>query len=56
MEGLREGELAALHEALEQQSVSLAKAGMVASLPARTSLIASAAPKVCLSGCVCGGR
>jgi replicative DNA helicase Mcm len=42
---IKEEEMAAMHEAMESQSVSVAKAGIVARFRAKTSILAAANPK-----------
>lgn len=46
-DGLREDARAAIHEAMEQQTVSVAKAGMLTTLNARTTVFGVANPRVC---------
>ncbi|MCS7123747.1 MAG: minichromosome maintenance protein MCM [Candidatus Aenigmarchaeota archaeon] len=44
-EKIEKDDMIALHEVMEQQSVSIAKASIVATLPARTAILAAANPK-----------
>lgn len=44
-EGLQEQDHATLHEAMEQQTVSVAKAGVVTTLQTRTAILASVNPR-----------
>ncbi len=45
-EKVEKGDQAALHEAMEQQTISIAKANIIATLPARTSILAGGNPKL----------
>lgn len=45
-EKVEKGDQIALHEAMEQQTISIAKANIVATLPARTSVLAGGNPKL----------
>lgn len=45
-EKVEKSDVVALHEAMEQQSISIAKANIVATLPARTAILAGGNPKL----------
>ncbi|GMH35438.1 hypothetical protein BSKO_03306 [Bryopsis sp. KO-2023] len=46
-DGIKKADLATIHEAMEQQTLSIAKAGMVTTLSSRTSVLGVMNPKGC---------
>ena len=51
MDKMEKGDRSALHEAMEQQSISVAKAGITATLKSRCALLGAANPNTAGSTC-----